>query len=176
MHYRDHEDGSWRSSIHSSSVTDICSCSAGYKVEGRFWNIQDDDYIWHNAQWAHWSATIQINHKVNWKETHTLALTHTHRLPSGRSVLPTLKHARLHFRKIIFYVDLHPSCVRNPDSNHNQRSINPEDTSSCGSCHVSADLSKSAADGKLKLNELELPQQLKAGIVSFRCLQRDGSE
>lgn len=43
-------------------------------------------------------------------------------------------------------------------------------------CHISADLSKSAADRTLKQNQLEPQKQLKAGDVSCPCLQRQCSE
>lgn len=48
--------------------------------------------------------------------------------------------------------------------------------SSYGLCHIAADLSKSAANRKMKLNELEPQKQLKASIISCQRLQRQCSE
>lgn len=106
--------------------------SGGYR-EWRFWNWQYFDYIWHNSQWPHCSSTIQINHKLSWKKAHrwtcACTLTHAH---ARANTLTICRTCVANYQTCMFTsYENHIWCwllVRNPDSNHNQRSINPEDT------------------------------------------------
>lgn len=179
MHHRDHQDDSQRSNIPSSSVIEICSCSGGCKGE---WALEHS--VWLYLTW--WTVSSLLQHSPNKSQIELKKHTHTHTQMHAHMQARMCAHTNCHLVEVCCQLqNMHDYVSWKSDLMLAYKQVVSEiqtQITTKGQLiletllhHISADLN-SPADRKLKLNELETQKELKAGIVSCPCSQRQRSE